>query len=248
MEISDKVYQDVPSYRLVKLKKLEYAHILEQEQPQKRNYTGILIGIIILLIFISTGSAGIIIYLVSQGRTFNTMAMNPSSGTFYTPGGNSIVRSQQAAVTETGVEQVPLETTPIFSNPIMAGLVNEQAKQAMANPAYSNMYSQAMGQATDVKRKADLNALATTMNIYLMEYDGQLPDNFPDDPRCIGTDPACYDLYKILVPDYLDKPYMDAVGGTIANTGYKIGRSHDGFTAFISQATGTNNEIIEVKK
>lgn len=128
----------------------------------------------------------------------------------------------------------------------MSGVFVVEREGAKREEEHTSVYSETIDQAGDLKRKANLSALATAMVMYYAEY-GFLPEGFPKEMRCIGTDPSCYDLYKVIVPLFLEKPFIDA-NGSLENTGYSIGASQDGTTLVVVQSLGENGEIIEARK
>jgi len=132
-------------------------------------------------------------------------------------------------------------------NAVNAGAINLEALQKAAGTSeYASMYSNALGSAQDAKIRSDLTGIATAMMIRM--YEEGLPENFPKAPRCIGTSPSCFDLYKTIVPMLLEKPYLHPDGGTLENSKYFIGTLDDGIHALVLHATGSDGNLIEVKK
>jgi hypothetical protein len=143
---------------------------------------------------------------------------------------------------QTTIQNIPTSTSisPIQSITI-ENLSNSQP------PKEKEYFTQTLGMARDMKRQADLQTLTTTLYMYQMENEN-LPDQFPNSPRCIGTNPSCYDLYRFLIPNYLEKSLVDPSHGTTDNTGYSIGLAHESIYTFVAQATSDTNTLIEVKK
>ena len=102
-------------------------------------------------------------------------------------------------------------------------------------------YSGALSQAKDTKRKADLTAISTAVNQYLVEYG---PDEFPTSKQCIGTSAGCFDLASLIVPDYLLEIPMDSSTGTQVNTGYSF--YWDELRGFVLEATGEDGQPITI--
>lgn len=227
MELSNTVYQDVPSYRVAGVRNSENPPVVPTSPP-KHSYTPVFILIILFLLTTNTIFFCMVVYLLAGDTSQLTQTQTQLPATYFD-------------TSEETLQNEPLEdsvtaTTQKIHTPI-----------SPENPSFTSIYSGALDQASDLKKKADLATIASAMIIYSMEHDFELPDNFPDHPKCIGTDARCFDLYTLLVPTLIDRPYIDT-GATEGNSGYLIGTSHDGTTSFILQAKGTNGEMIEVRK
>ena len=92
-------------------------------------------------------------------------------------------------------------------------------------------YGAALGKANDTKRRADLTALSTALNQYMVEYG---PGDLPTSSQCIGTSAGCYNLASILTPDYLQTLPIDPSIGTQINTGYSF--YYDELQGFVLEA------------
>lgn len=245
MDIQNNNYPNVPSYKIANMRSME--RIIEKGTDEQRRldkrYTSVLFVVITFLVITNIGLIGAVMYLISQNTSLQTKAVNQTSYTSTTP-----LSSSPSDFTIHGSQPASQQTSyvPIVGNAEQLTAMTEQLKQNANNADQQNVYTQALGQAVDIKKKSEISAIGSIMNIYVMEHDG-LPDNFPDSPRCIGKNSSCFDLYTLLVPEYLDHPYVDP-SGTEANTGYSIGISHDGITSVIVQAVGTDGKIIEVRK
>ncbi len=235
-----------------KLDELIEQEKFRQEMRSKQNHSHLLIVIIGLLLFTNICAVGYIGILSTQiqSTAAKTLAhdINPAQ-----VGLNNDAQGQQAGMVTSETQL----NAGLASQGNNLGLSNEQMKalndqaiqkvQEMKNSGQSNIFTKSLDMANDAKRQADLNNITTALNIYYLDHE-ELPNNFPNTPKCIGTDPTCFDLYTLLVPQYMDKPIMDPKMGTTGNTGYLVGQSHNGIATFTAQGTGENGDIITVEK
>lgn len=102
-------------------------------------------------------------------------------------------------------------------------------------------YSAALGKANDTRRKADLVAISTALNQYMVEFG---PEDFPTSSQCIGTSAGCYDLASLLTPDYLRTILMDPTIGSDVNTGYTF--YWDELQGFVMEAISEDGQPITI--
>lgn len=101
--------------------------------------------------------------------------------------------------------------------------------------------SAALNQASDTKKRADLAAIGTAVNQYMVEFG---PAGFPTKSQCIGTSPGCYDLASLLSPDYLPSFPVDSDIGSDVNTGYSF--YWDEGQGFVLEAQGKDGQAIMI--
>lgn len=119
--------------------------------------------------------------------------------------------------------------------------VGSQSKSSLSYNPFLPDYGATLGKANDTKRKADLTAISTALNQYIVEYG---TENFPTNMQCIGTSAGCYDLASILTPEYFLTVPIDSVIGSQINTGYSFYWS--GAQGFILEAQGEDGQPITI--
>lgn len=220
------------------------------EPPSKPGLsTPVLISVVVLLLVSNIGAWGYIFLLsgrvdqLSQAASRSTLTLSErEAGEMPQESEHSVSTAQtgeSSIITLSGNEIQNADTNELTA------MFQQQIQEAVSKP--DSVYSKALGTAGDAKRRADLSVIGTTILFYLSEHDS-LPPDFPGQIRCIGTDKGCYDLYKYIVPVYMESPVMDPSGGTTGNTKYSISAGTDGISTVVLQAYGSDGATIEVKK
>lgn len=209
----------------------------------------ILILLVVLLLVSNIGAWGYIFLLSGRVDQLSQHASRSALTLSEIAEGSTLVPSDQVVSTvqtveDTGITLPGNEIQTADAHELTAAF-QQQMQAAIGQP--DSIYSKALGSAGDAKRRADLSVIGTTINFYLSEQ-GTLPPDFPTQQRCIGTDKGCYDLFKYVVPEYMESPVMDPSGGTTGNTKYTIAAATDGISTVILQAIGSDAAILEVKK
>lgn len=102
----------------------------------------------------------------------------------------------------------------------------------------STVFTRQYSQARDAQRRANLYTISNAVYAHAVTNNGQLPDGFPVQSTCIGTDPECFNLALFIVPSEIEEMPYDPNTGSPQNTNYFIYSENGRVIATAKSETG----------